>query len=191
MSRSNDCTAQYHPTSGHTYGLSKNMLQRIQYDKYSGNWEINMHWPFPNHGEWSLGKFLAENFMQAQINAFLKLPWVTLLTNIKSCANQSLHNHQFDGQPKSSFTSAHELLDWMDILPSGQKWQVMELEVGGYQVGKNIELIWWDGLKGIQSIFGNPIFAQNMTFNPIRVWEGNGPEYSEWFTANEAHCIQV
>ncbi|KAF9235496.1 hypothetical protein BU15DRAFT_64848, partial [Melanogaster broomeanus] len=171
MSRSNDRTAQYHPTSGYTYGLGKNTLQRIQDDKYDENREMNMYWPFPSRGEWSLGKFLAENFTQTQINAFLKLAW-------------------FDDQPKPSFTSARELLDWMDILPSGPKWQVTELEVEGYKVEKKVELIWRDGLEVVQSIFGNPIFAQNMSFDPIRVWEGNGPEYGEWFTANEAHRIQ-
>ncbi|KAF9232926.1 hypothetical protein BU15DRAFT_16796, partial [Melanogaster broomeanus] len=64
---------QYHPTSGHTHGLSKNTLQRIQDGKYNGNGEINMYWPFPDHEEWSLGKFLAETLTRTQINAFLKL----------------------------------------------------------------------------------------------------------------------
>ncbi|KIN93700.1 hypothetical protein M404DRAFT_35827 [Pisolithus tinctorius Marx 270] len=75
---------------------------------YMKNWETNIHWPFQSRAEWRLGKFLAENLTQAQINPFLKLDWL-------------------DGQ-KPSFTSARQLLDWMDTLPSGPGWQVMQLE---------------------------------------------------------------
>ncbi|KAG9310720.1 hypothetical protein JVU11DRAFT_9321 [Chiua virens] len=164
-------SAQYHPTSGHTYGPGKNTLQRLQDDVYNENRKINMYWPFPSRDDWSLGKFLVENFTQTQINAFLQLPW-------------------FDNKPKPAFSSARELLDWMDLLPSGPKWQVTELEVDGYEVEKKIQLIWRDGLDVAQSIFGNPIFGQNMTFDPIKVWDGDDREYGEWFTADEAFRIQ-
>ncbi|KIK11804.1 hypothetical protein PISMIDRAFT_68816, partial [Pisolithus microcarpus 441] len=106
--------------------------------------------PFQSRAEWRLGKFLAENLTQAQINAFLKLDWL-------------------DSQ-KPSFSSARQLLDWMDALPSGPRWQVMELEVDGYNTEKKIELIYRDGLEVIESLFGNPIFAQNMSFDPLHVW---------------------
>ncbi|KAI9574276.1 hypothetical protein HD554DRAFT_2201369 [Boletus coccyginus] len=92
--------------------------------------------------EWSLGKFLTENLTQTQINVYLKLAW-------------------FDDWSKPSFTLAWELLNWMDILPSGPKWQVMELEVEGYKLDRKVELI---------CLFKNPIFTQSMSFNPIRVW---------------------
>ncbi|KAI6123491.1 hypothetical protein EDD16DRAFT_1704438 [Pisolithus croceorrhizus] len=60
--------------------------------------------------------FLLRTSLQAQINAFLKLDWL-------------------DSQ-KPSFSSARQLLDWMDALPSGPRWQVMELEVDGYNTGE-------------------------------------------------------
>ncbi|KAI9570908.1 hypothetical protein HD554DRAFT_2017797, partial [Boletus coccyginus] len=59
---------QYHPTSSYTYDLGKNMLQWLQDDIYNENRKINIYWPFPSHGDWSLGKFLVENFTQIQIN---------------------------------------------------------------------------------------------------------------------------
>lgn len=78
--QSHNCTAQYHSTSGYIYGTGKNTLQRIQDDKYNEKREINMYWPFPNHGEWSLGKFLTENLTQTQINAYLKLAWISAVS---------------------------------------------------------------------------------------------------------------
>ncbi|KAI6009745.1 hypothetical protein PISMIDRAFT_117447 [Pisolithus microcarpus 441] len=167
---SGDWNAQYHAKSGWVYGRSKNTLEHIQDDWYERNRETNIHWPFQSRAEWRLGKFLAENLTQAQINAFLKLDWL-------------------DSQ-KPSFSSAHQLLDWMDALPSGPRWQVMELEVDGYNMEKKIKLIYRDGLEVIESLFGNPIFAQNMLFDPLHVWRNAECEYGEWFTAREAIRIQ-
>ena len=56
----------------------------------------------------------------------------------------------------------------------------MEIEVEGYKLEKEGKLIWWNGLEVVQSIFGNMIFAQNMSFDPIKVWEGSKSEYREW-----------
>ncbi|KAI5998547.1 hypothetical protein F5J12DRAFT_928852 [Pisolithus orientalis] len=166
LTESGDRTAQYHEKSGWIYGWLKNTLERIQDDQYQKNQETNIHWPFQSHVEWRLGKFLSENLMQAQINTFLKLDWL-------------------DGQ-KPSFTSVCQLLDWMDTLPSGPGWQVMQLKVGGYNTGKKIDLIYCDGLEVVESLFGNPIFAQNMTFNLLCIQRNGEEEYREWFTAQEA-----
>ncbi|KAI9573841.1 hypothetical protein HD554DRAFT_2034992 [Boletus coccyginus] len=81
-------------------------------------------------------------------------------------------------------------LSWMDILLSGLKWQVMKLEVDGYRSEKKIQLIWWNRLEVAQSIFRNPIFSQSMSFDPIKVWNGDNMKYGEWFMADEAFCIQ-
>lgn len=83
-----DRTAQYHPALGCIYGQGMNTLQRLQDDKYHGKRQLNMYWPFPDCGEWSLGKFLVENCTQAQINAFLKLAWVsTYIIEVKFSAD--------------------------------------------------------------------------------------------------------
>ncbi|KAI6151216.1 hypothetical protein BKA82DRAFT_4329081 [Pisolithus tinctorius] len=115
---------------------------------------------FQSQGEWSLAKFLAENLMQTQIKRFLTLPW-------------------FHNNPRPSFTSAEELLGWMDTLPSGPKWQ-----------STTLELIWHDAEEVVQSLFGNPIFSANMMFDPILVMTALGQEYNEWFSACKAHHIQ-
>jgi len=44
--------------------------------------ESNMYYPFKSQAEWSLAKFLVDNFTQAQINRFLALPWVCLFRHL-------------------------------------------------------------------------------------------------------------
>ncbi|KAG2036691.1 hypothetical protein BDR03DRAFT_934343 [Suillus americanus] len=85
---------------------------------------------------------------------------------------------------------ARELLSWMDLLPPGPKWCIMQFEVQGYTTAAPIHLIWRDGLEVAKSLFGNPIFAQNMSFDPLHVQEGVQREYGEWFTANRAFSTQ-
>ncbi|KAG1886948.1 uncharacterized protein F5891DRAFT_1132294 [Suillus fuscotomentosus] len=111
-----------------------------------------MYWPFHNHGEWSLSKFLVETMTQTEIDHFLKLSW-------------------FNVKDKPAFSCARELLSWMDLLPPGPKWQTTQFEVQGYTTDTPIHLIWCDGLEVTKSLFGNPIFAQNMSFDPLHVWE--------------------
>ncbi|KAG2039809.1 hypothetical protein BDR03DRAFT_859504, partial [Suillus americanus] len=43
---------------------------------YAYRQKINPYYPFPDEGEWELGRFLAENLTQTQITKFLKLRWV-------------------------------------------------------------------------------------------------------------------
>lgn len=71
--------AQYHPWSGFVYSCSENVFEKMNKAPYMAEWEINMHYPFKSHVEWSLARFLVENFMQSQINKFLSLPWVSHL----------------------------------------------------------------------------------------------------------------
>ncbi|KAG1735664.1 uncharacterized protein EDB91DRAFT_1238174 [Suillus paluster] len=66
-----------------------------------------------------------------------------------------------------------------------------QFEVQGYTTVAPINLIWHNGLEVAKSLFGNPIFAQNMSFDPLHVWEGVQREYGEWFTANQGFSMQL
>ena len=79
----------------------------------------------------------------------------------------------------------------MDTLPTGPKWQSTILELEGYKTVNPIQLIWRDAEEVMKSLFGDPIFSANMSFDPILVMTPLGQEYSEWFSASEAHCIQA
>jgi hypothetical protein len=67
-----NCYAQ----SGYVYGVSWNMLDKLEDDKYAYWQKINPYYPFHDEGKWELGKFLVENLTQTQITKFLKLRWV-------------------------------------------------------------------------------------------------------------------
>ena len=97
---------------------------------------------------------------------------------------------KFRDNPRPSF-NCEELLGWMDTLPSGPKWNSIILEVEGYKTTDPIHLIWRDAAEVAASLFGDPIFGANMMFDPILVMNESGWEYSEWFSAHEAHRIQV
>ena len=79
----------------------------------------------------------------------------------------------------------------MDTLPLGPKWQSTVLQVEGYLTTDPIRLFWRDAVEVIASLFGDPIFGTDMMFDPIEVTTHLGREYSEWFSAKEAHRIQV
>jgi len=52
-------------------------------------------------------------------------------------------------------------------------------------------LFWHDALEVMWEIFGDPVFAQHMEYDPYEVFEGDEHEYGEWMSGDEAHRIQV
>ncbi|KAF8836922.1 hypothetical protein BDN67DRAFT_983600 [Paxillus ammoniavirescens] len=92
---------------------------------------------------------------------------------------------------KPHFTTANELLNWINILPPGPTWHAVQLEVQGYRTTLPIHIIWHDGLDIVRTLVGNPIFRQNMMFDPIKIHQNHEREFGAWFTGNEAFKIQV
>ncbi|EGO30139.1 hypothetical protein SERLADRAFT_404449 [Serpula lacrymans var. lacrymans S7.9] len=123
---------------------------------------IQHFWPFSSREEWELAEFLNENLNQTQLDAFLKLKW--------TCKQTLL------------FSSAHQLSSFMDFLPSGPKWKMQTLVVVGYLTMAPIRLFFRDGLEVANSIFSNPIFA-NQALEEHCV-------YSEFMTADYAWELQ-
>lgn len=82
--------ARYHTHLGYTFGRQPNTFEQINHGPFKQAREINPYYLFWSRGEWSLAKFLVENFKQTQINQFLTLPWVfPFFSSIKS------HSHWF------------------------------------------------------------------------------------------------
>ena len=79
----------------------------------------------------------------------------------------------------------------MDVLPTGPAWKTVTLDIEGYTTVQPLQLIWRDAEEVVRSLFGNPIFGADMAFDPVLTKNALGWEYSEWFLASEAHCIQV
>ncbi|KAG1899581.1 uncharacterized protein F5891DRAFT_1128836 [Suillus fuscotomentosus] len=166
-------TGTCYPQSGYVYGVGKNMLDKLEDDKYAYRRKINPYYPFHDEGEWELGKFLVENLTQTQITKFLKLRW-------------------FDSpdRAKPSFTTKDCLLDWMDSLPSFALWKVSKIEFKGYKTVCPMELVWRDALEVVKQLFSNPTFANHMTFHPHVTNIENKCEYGDYMSANMAWKIQ-
>ncbi|KAG1765674.1 hypothetical protein EDD22DRAFT_1014434 [Suillus occidentalis] len=164
-------TGHRHPRSGYIFGTGKNMLDKLEDDEYAYRRRANPYYPFPDEGEWQLGKFLVENLTQTQIDKFLKLKW-------------------FNTRPRPSFTSKDQLLGWMDALPCFTEWKVSNLEFTGYKTTQPIELIWRDALDVVKQLFSDPTFANHMTFDPYIVETGGQREYGDYMSADMAWKIQ-
>ncbi|KAG1798706.1 hypothetical protein EV424DRAFT_1474987 [Suillus variegatus] len=164
-------TGHCHPRSGYVFGIGKNLYDRLQDDQYNYWQEINTYYPFHDEGEWELASFLIQNLNQTQIDKFLKLKW-------------------FSTRPKPSFTSKDQLLDWMDALPCLAEWKVSKLEFTGYKTVHPIQLIWRDALEVIKQLFSDPVFTNNITFQPHVVHVGNQCEYGDYMSADLAWKIQ-
>lgn len=68
------------------------------------------------------------------------------------------------------------------------------LEVDGRTTTKPIRLFWRDGLEVAEWIFGNPVFANHMIFDPTRIYTNTSTgdrEYTEYMTGDRAWENQV
>ncbi|KAG1889891.1 hypothetical protein F4604DRAFT_1673420 [Suillus subluteus] len=111
-----------------------------------------MYYPFANREEWELAKFLSDNLNQGQITQFLKLLWVRSET----------------WKPLAYATTQH-LFTFMDALPKGSKWHCMTIHTEGYITAYPVHLIWHNALEVTRHIFGNPVFANDMEFDPYEI----------------------
>lgn len=79
----------------------------------------------------------------------------------------------------------------MDALPKGPPWRCTTIETDGYITTHPVHLIWRDALEVTKHIFGNPIFANDMEFDPYEIFVNEEREYGEWMSSSRAHDIQV
>ena len=71
---------RYHRYSGYTYPNEggKNIFEQMEEDSYAYRRRHNVYYPFADHKEWELAKFLHQ-FTQAKMDEFLKLEWVNIV----------------------------------------------------------------------------------------------------------------
>ena len=67
---------QYHKHSGYTYGQGMTLLDRLKTHGHENRRQHQMYHPFPNKGEWELGRFLVLTLTREGISEFLKLKFV-------------------------------------------------------------------------------------------------------------------
>jgi len=67
----------------------------------------------------------------------------------------------------------------------------MKINTQGYVTKEPVYLFWHDALEVMWEIFGDPVFAQHMEYDPYQIFEGTEREYGEWMSGDEAYRIQV
>ncbi|KAG1868634.1 hypothetical protein F4604DRAFT_1584510 [Suillus subluteus] len=164
---------RYHPESGSIYGFDHpNTFQRMKDHEYEAHREHNVYYPFADRDEWELAKFLSDNLNQGQMTRFLKLSWVK-------------------ARKPPAYKSAPQLLTFMDALPKGPKWRCTTIQTEGYITTHPVHLIWRDALEVTQHIFGNPVFTNDMEFDPYEIYDNGEREFGEWMSTLRAHDIQA
>ncbi|KAG1720320.1 hypothetical protein EDD22DRAFT_962866 [Suillus occidentalis] len=167
-------TACYHANSGCIYGFDQpNTFERMKAHDYEAHCTQNVYYPFADREEWELAKFLSDNLNQGQITRFLKLLWV-----------------QSQARKAPAYTSAQQMFTFMDALPKGPKWRCTTIHTEGYITTHPVHLIWRNALEVTRHIFGNPVFANDMEFDPYEIKVNGEREYGEWMSCSRAHDIQ-
>jgi len=151
----------------------RNLLQRInETDAFASlrdTGEVDIHYPFGLQQEWQLAKWLASApLSQVDINKFLQLDYVSnyslFLQNILILVCQ------IQKQPPS-FTSAQDLINWVEVLPEVPHWSYQTIVIPGYKTKNPMTLFWHDGLEVIAHLFANPVFAHCMEFSPYALFD--------------------
>ncbi|KAH9011172.1 hypothetical protein EDB83DRAFT_2234129 [Lactarius deliciosus] len=160
---------EYHPRSSFIYGQKPNTLERTAGDSFAHRRATNPYYPFQSREEWGLARFLARSSLsQSEIDEFLKLEWVKL--------------------QKPTFTSAHALRSLIESLPDPPRWYCEEMIIEGYESEK-ITFYWRDALDVIEYIFGNPIFAPYMQYDPQRDRLPTGATQLAVVGASDKTCV--
>lgn len=100
-----------------------------------------------------------------------------------------------------SFRNSRALLSKIDALPTGPKWEVVELLVegpgvnnDGKMVTETVELWLCDPVECVRELFSNPAFKEDINYKPQKVYtDGSRTErvYSEMWTGKWWWKMQV
>lgn len=93
-----------------------------------------------------------------------------------------------------SVKNAQTLRSWFENLPKGPQWKQDKIDTFGYPTTKPVHLYWRDGFEVAKWIFGNPVFANHMAYDPVRITldeQGREREYTEYMTGEHAWKVQV
>src|ERR1700748_3621649 len=67
-----------------------------------------------------------------------------------------------------------------------------EIRLPNYETVEPIQLYYRNTEDCVQSLFGNPLFADHMTYTPYRQFDTDGVRiFSEWMTGDNAWKVQV
>ncbi|KAJ6582017.1 hypothetical protein B0H19DRAFT_930711 [Mycena capillaripes] len=89
-----------------------------------------------------------------------------------------------------SFTSAKELRQRAELLPSGPPWLSTVINYPGFPTKTPIVLYHRDPVKCIESLLRNPLLKDHIQFTPKKLFRNGRPLYTEWITGEGAWQMQ-
>lgn len=82
----------------------------------------------------------------------------------------------------------------MEMLPKIPQWKSKQMSFPGYPTKVPIVLYYRDSLDCMEHLFGNPLFADKIDFQPRKIFETAEKLvriYSEWMTGDGAWELQA
>lgn len=84
------------------------------------------------------------------------------------------------------------LRDYVETLPEVPVWNLHEFEVPGFSTKEPIVLYYRDGLRVVEHLFANPVFAGCMDFTPYKLYDDeNKPVIGEFMSGQYAWNYMV
>jgi hypothetical protein len=125
-------------------------------------------------------------------NTSCRVPEAIMGAHSLNCIEPHLIRHeQFKTRAKPSFRNMDQMFGWLSSLPQGAQWKSTKIDIKGFEMVQDANLIWHDGLEVVRDLFSNPMFANYMMYDPHTVKCGTECKYSEFFTGTRAFAIQV
>ncbi|KAF7981980.1 hypothetical protein HWV62_30801 [Athelia sp. TMB] len=163
----------HYPQSSQTFGVSQSFMDTFDADKHADERKKNLYFPWTSQGDYALGAWLLRSGLSMQaINDFLALELIKQLS--------------------LSFESAKALRARAEELPAGPQWTCQPWPVKS-PTKRPVNLFYRDSIKCVRSLFGNPLFADNMYYTPYREFktaEKLVRVYNEWMSGNVAWNMQ-
>ncbi|KAJ7107232.1 hypothetical protein C8R43DRAFT_905832 [Mycena crocata] len=126
------------PSAAGKYGRGTTFMENFNADVYAPARQNNVYYPFASYKEWELASFLTRSRMTMdQIDEFLRL-------------ETTKSNHL-------SFSSAKELRNRIELLPSGPPWRTRTWP-SSHRTAAPLDLYYCDPVKCLEALLQNPLF---------------------------------
>ncbi|KAJ7128227.1 hypothetical protein C8R43DRAFT_897203 [Mycena crocata] len=162
-----------HPSAAGKYGRGTTFMENFNSDAYAPVRQNNMYYPFASYKEWELASFLTRSRMTMdQIDEFLRL-------------EVTKSNHL-------SFSSAKELRNRIELLPSGPQWRTRTWP-SPHRTAVPLDLYYRDPVKCLEALLQNPLVQDHLEFTPYRLYTTAAKMmrvYTEFFSGDLAWELQ-
>jgi hypothetical protein len=183
---------EFYPGASKIFGSGPTFMDNFDNDEFSKERQVHSHYPFSSKEEWHMASFLLRSGLSmAAMDQFFKLELVSdLLVSFHIKNQPNIFKVKKLGL---SFSSAKDLRNRAEMLPSGPPWMCKLLQTE-YPTKNKIYLYYRDPIECLRSLLRSPLLKDHLDFTPRRLFE-NAEKlvrvYTEWLSGDAAWAMQV